>query len=45
MDVSLQEMLIKATPGMKSVRSDAGHFPFISQPDRTAEVVAEVAEE
>jgi hypothetical protein len=44
MKTSYQEMLAGATEGMKIERCFAGHFPFLSQVDRTVEVIVKVSE-
>ena len=42
--VQFQDMLVSNIPGMKSERCTAGHSPFLSQPDRTVEVIVKVAD-
>lgn len=41
--IQSQESMAKAVPAMRTRRCTAGHSPFISQPDITAEVIIEAA--
>ncbi|CZR62874.1 uncharacterized protein PAC_12771, partial [Phialocephala subalpina] len=43
--LSLQEQLVAATPGMKSVRFHGGHSPFLSHPDFVVDAMVKAAEE
>ncbi|KUJ09260.1 alpha/beta-hydrolase [Mollisia scopiformis] len=45
MDLDLQESLIAATPGMKTMRFSGGHSPFLSHPDFTVEAIVKAAKE
>lgn len=45
MELSLQEGLITATPGMKSMRFSGGHSPFLSHPDFTVDAIVKAARE
>jgi len=40
-----QKMLVAAVPGMKSVTCNAGHSPFLSQPDVVVDAIAKAAVE
>lgn len=42
--LSLQERLVAATPGMKSVRFDGGHSPFLSHPGFVVDAIVKAAE-
>jgi len=40
----VQQKMIDAVPGMKSIRVPCGHSPFLSHPDETVEVIVKGAE-
>ncbi|KAI0410501.1 Alpha/beta hydrolase fold-1 [Xylaria grammica] len=42
--VQSQEQMVADIPGMRTRRCTAGHSPFLSQPDLTAEVIIEAAQ-
>ena len=42
--LEVQEKMIAAVPGMKSIRVPCGHSPALSHPDETVEVIIKGAE-
>jgi pimeloyl-ACP methyl ester carboxylesterase len=40
-----QEFMVSSIPAMRTERCSAGHSPFMSQPDLTANVIIKAAEE
>ena len=42
--VEVQERMVAAVPGIKTMRLSCGHSPFLSHPDETVEVIVKGAE-